>query len=126
MRLVMHHGQHPVEESCVACGLVGDVTDPAPFAYQDGELQGWVCEDCFGGGAARIRESLISSARDLRVIADNKERLAGSDIQMPSEDGRSQPPNQRNTTAASPSPPAPVWPPEALRAPLGPLRGGAQ
>ncbi|MEJ7872425.1 MAG: hypothetical protein WKF67_09210 [Rubrobacteraceae bacterium] len=85
MKLVLHYGSHPVKESCVACGLVSDVPDPAPFAYQDGELQGWVCEDCFGGGPGRIRESLVNSARDLRVIADNKDRLAAGDIELPSE-----------------------------------------
>lgn len=82
MRIVWHQGAHPVKEPCVACGVVAQPSDPAPFAYQDGVLQGWVCEDCFEGGVERIRESLLSQARDLRVVAANKERLAKSEIEL--------------------------------------------
>jgi hypothetical protein len=84
MRIVLEERSFVGKETCVSCGLVERPTYPAPYAYEGGVLQGWVCEDCFGGGPDRIKESLRSRARDLHTIARNLESLAESDIEMPS------------------------------------------
>ncbi len=70
------------KEACVACGVRDTPPSLGPWAYdEDGALLGWICEDCFEGGADYMKERLRGQARDLHRIAGDKDLLSDNDIQ---------------------------------------------
>lgn len=77
----LDRGQIDHEEDYVACGVRGVPPSFGPWAYDDdGALLGWICEDCFEGGTAYMKERLREQARDLHRIACDKDSLSDNDI----------------------------------------------